>query len=254
MLGIYFSGTGNSKYALEVFLKELDKDFALFAIEDENLIEQINNHDEIVFSYPVQYSDVPKILRDFIHNNSKLWQGKRIFVIATMAMFSGDGAGVLGRLLKKYGAQITGGLHLIMPDSIADEKVLKRSYEKNWQLVTKAKAKIVKAVADIKAGRYPKEGLGTFSRLAGFITQRLWFGYRTKAYSNKLKIDTDKCIGCSKCVKLCPTENISMEGKKTKAGDRCTVCYRCVNACPVQAITLLGKKVVEQTSIEKYVK
>ncbi|MBR3600310.1 MAG: 4Fe-4S dicluster domain-containing protein, partial [Lachnospiraceae bacterium] len=82
---------------------------------------------------------------------------------------------------------------------------------------------------------------------------RLWFGYRTKKYSNQLKIDADKCIGCSKCVKLCPTENIAMEGKKAKAGDRCTVCYRCVNACPVQAITLLGKKVVEQTNIEKFV-
>lgn len=252
MLGIYFSGTGNSRYALEVFLKELDKDFVLFAIEDENLIEQINNHDEIVFSYPVQYSDVPKILRDFIHNNLKLWQGKKIFVIATMAMFSGDGAGVLGRLLKMYGATITGGLHLIMPDSIADEKVLKRSYEKNSQLVAKAKTKIVKAVADIKVGRYPKEGLGTFSRLAGFISQRLWFGHRTKEYSNKLKIDTDKCIGCSKCAKICPTKNILMQDNKAKGNDKCTVCYRCVNACPKQAITLLGKSVIEQTSIEKY--
>ena len=63
MLGIYFSGTGNSRYALEVFLKELDEDFALLAIEDENLVEQLNNHDEIVFSYPVQYSAVPTILR-----------------------------------------------------------------------------------------------------------------------------------------------------------------------------------------------
>ena len=253
MIGIYFSGTGNSRYALEVFLKEYKEDSPIYGVEDKKLVEELSKHDEIVFSYPVQYSDVPKILRDFIHNNSKLWQGKNVFVIATMAMFSGDGAGVLGRLLKKYGAIITGGLHLIMPDSIADEKVLKRSYEKNWQLVTKAKTKIVKAVADIKVGRYPKEGLGTFSRLAGFISQRLWFGHRTKAYSNKLKIDTDKCIGCSKCVKLCPTENIAMEGKKAKAGDRCTVCYRCVNACPVQAITLLGKKVVEQTNIEKFV-
>ena len=103
-------------------------------------------------------------------------------------------------------------------------------------------------------GRYPKEGLGIFSRMAGFLSQRLWFGHRTKEYSNKLKVDTDKCVGCSKCVKLCPTENITMEGKKAKASDRCTVCYRCVNACPVQAITLLGKKVVEQTNIEKYMK
>ena len=62
MLGIYFSGTGNSKYALEVFLREYDKNSVLFSIEDKSLIEYINSHDEIVFSYPVQYSTVPKIL------------------------------------------------------------------------------------------------------------------------------------------------------------------------------------------------
>uniref|UniRef100_UPI00405741FB EFR1 family ferrodoxin n=1 Tax=Acetatifactor sp. TaxID=1872090 RepID=UPI00405741FB len=152
MLGIYFSGTGNSKYALELFLREYDNNSVLFSIEDKNLIEHINYHDEIVFSYPVQYSAVPKILSDFIYNNCSMWQGKKVFVIATMALFSGDGAGVLGRMLMQYGAKISGGLHLQMPDSIADEKVLKRSLKKNTQLVENANQKIVKAVVNIKNG------------------------------------------------------------------------------------------------------
>lgn len=252
MIGIYFSGTGNSRYALEVFLREYENNSVLFSIEDKNLIEHIKKHDKIVFSYPVQYSAVPKILSDFIHNNFSVWHGKKVFIIATMALFSGDGAGVLGRLLKQYGAKIIGGLHLQMPDSIADEKVLKRSYKKNIQLVKKANSKIVKAVCCIKNGRYPQEGLGFLSRLAGFFLQRLWFGYRTRKYSDRLKIDADKCIGCSKCVKICPTDNIFMKDDKAVGKDRCTVCYRCVNACPKQAITLLGKTVIEQTSIEKY--
>jgi len=155
-------------------------------------------------------------------------------------------------LLKKYGAEISGGLHLQMPDSIADEKVLKRTLRKNTKLVKKATAKIAKAVASIKNGKYPQEGLGALSRLAGFLSQRLWFGHRTKKYSDRLKIDTGRCIRCSKCVKLCPTGNIIMENGKVISRDRCTVCYRCVNACPAQAITLLGKTVVAQTSIEKY--
>ncbi len=252
MIGIYFSGTGNSRYALEILLKEYDNHSVLFSIEDKNLIEHINNHNEIIFSYPVQYSAVPKILSDFIHNNSSVWQGKRVFIIATMALFSGDGAGVLGRLLKQHGAQIIGGLHLQMPDSIADEKVLKRSIEKNTQLVEKARRKVLKAVAHIKKGKYPQEGLGTLSRLAGFLSQRLWFGYRTRKYSDKLRVDAEKCIGCSKCVKICPTKNIIMKDKIAVGKDKCTVCYRCVNMCPKQAITLLGKSVVEQTFIEKY--
>ena len=81
MIGIYFSGTGNSKYALEVFMREYDNDSVLFSIEDKILLEQINYHNEIVLSYPVQYSAVPKILCDFIHKNSTVWQGKRVFVL-----------------------------------------------------------------------------------------------------------------------------------------------------------------------------
>ena len=58
MLGIYFSGTGNSRYALEVFLREYNDSAEMFSIEDNRVIEQIEKHDEIIFSYPVQYSNI----------------------------------------------------------------------------------------------------------------------------------------------------------------------------------------------------
>ena len=66
MTGIYFSGTGNSRYALEVFCKEYDRDAEIYSIEDEYVREAIMNDKMLVFSYPVQYSTVPKIVRDFI--------------------------------------------------------------------------------------------------------------------------------------------------------------------------------------------
>lgn len=252
MIGIYFSGTGNSRYALEVFLQFYDTDAKAFSIEDDSVIEEIKAQEEIVFSYPVQYSTVPKILREFVIRNQELWRNKKIFVIATMGLFSGDGSGVLARLLQKYGAEIVGGLHVKMPDSIGDEKVLKRPLQKNIQLVRNAESKIHKAVNHMKAGHPPQEGIGLIYRMAGFWGQRLYFGHKTKEYSNQLKIDAQKCIGCAKCVKLCPMKNIELADGKCMAGNQCTMCYRCVNNCPRQAITLLGKKVVEQSVIEKY--
>lgn len=250
MIGIYFSGTGNSKYALEVLLQELCGDAALYSIEDETLPGQLPLHEEIVFSYPVQYSAVPKILKDFICRHGESWQGKRIFVISTMALFNGDGAGVLARLLKKYGAHITGGLHLQMPDSIADEKVLKRTPEKNALLVQAARKKAQRAAGEMKCGKYPKEGLGPFPHMLGFWSQRLWFGHKTEKYFEGLKIAPQKCIGCAQCAKYCPTKNIHIHEGKAVSADRCTLCYRCVNLCPKQAITLLGKKVIEQKPVK----
>jgi len=253
MIGIYFSGTGNSRYVLEAFLREYDKETKAYSIEEAYVIEEIKKHDTMVFIYPVQYSTVPKIMRDFVIDNRTLWKKKKVFVIATMGLFSGDGAGILGRLLQKYGAELIGGLHVKMPDSICDEKVLKRPLEDNIRLVKSAEAKIIKAVEGIKSGKVPQEGIGILYRIAGLFGQRLWFGWKTRTYSDKIKIDDDKCMRCGKCIKLCPMSNIELADGKVVAKNKCTMCYRCVNQCPKQAITLLGKKVVEQGSIEKYI-
>ncbi len=246
MIGIYFSGTGNSRYCIEKFLEEYDNTASAYSIEDDQLLQQLDIHNEIVFSYPVQYSNIPKILRDYIVKYRDKWQGKKIFVIATMAMFSGDGAGVLGRLLEEYGAIIIGGLHLKMPDSICDEKVLKNSLEKNRMIIRKAEDKISKTVITLKQGKSVKEGLGVISRLVGCFGQRIYFVGKMNKYYDKLKINSEQCIGCGACVKQCPMNNIELQSGKAISSNRCTMCYRCANICPKQAIMLLGKKVVKQ--------
>lgn len=252
MIGIYFSGTGNSKYCVEKFLQEYSGKAQTFSIEDKDSVLEIQRHKDIVIGYPVQYSNLPKILKDFVMQNKNIWQDKNVFVIATMGLFSGDGAGVLARLLNGYGAVILGGLHLKMPDSICDERALKRSLENNKKLIESAETKIKIAVHDLKRGNPPQEGLGFFYHLAGLFGQRSYFYNKTRDYSNKLKIDTNKCIGCGKCVNLCPMKNIHLNKNKAVSGNQCTMCYRCISKCPAQAITLLGKKVIEQCYIEKY--
>ena len=249
MIGIYFSGTGNSKYCIHKFLEEYNNNSPAFSIEENETAAQIKDNDEIVICYPVQFSNIPKILYDFIVTNQQLWKGKRIFIIATMGLFSGDGAGILARLLKKYGAVITGGLHLKMPDSISDEKALKRGHEKNLQLVKNAEIKIHGAVMQIKNGKPPQEGLGIWYHMAGLFGQRLYFYNKTKNYTDKLKINPERCSGCGLCEKLCPMKNITLKNNTAIAGDKCTMCYRCINKCAKQAITLLGKKIIEQNDI-----
>lgn len=253
MVGIYFSGTGNSRYVLQRFCEEYEQGTKVFSIEDGGAAEAVKNEELIVFSYPVQYSTVPKIVRDYISDNKEIWKDKKVFVIATMGLFSGDGSGMLGRELKKRGAKIIGGLHVKMPDSIGDVKLLKHSPEENRETVRKAGEKAKKAAQLLKEGRPPREGLGVLYRMAGFFGQRLYYGHMTKNYSDKLRIDPDRCVGCGMCVSLCPMKNITVEDWKAVPRGRCTMCYRCVNNCPNQAITLLGKKVVAQYTAEKYI-
>lgn len=251
MTGIYFSGTGNTRYCIETFIKAYGGEKAV-SIEAADAVKYLDADEEIVFGYPVQFSALPKIVKDFIDGNAVVWRGKKVFVLATMGLFSGDGAGVAGRLLKKYAAEVTGGLHVKMPDSIGDEKALKRPLEKNRALVRQAREKVKKAAALLKAGNPPQEGLRAYHRLAGLFGQRLYFGFQTRRYSERLKINAEKCIGCGTCIRQCPMKNIGFINGKALPGKMCAMCYRCVNICPEKAVTLLGTKVVEQCRIEKY--
>lgn len=79
-IGIYFSGTGNSRYAVELFCAEYDKSVCVFSIEDDNVIKAVKNEDMLIFAYLVKYSTVPKILRDFIIDYKELWKNKKGFV------------------------------------------------------------------------------------------------------------------------------------------------------------------------------
>ena len=252
MLGIYLSGTGNSKHCVERFIRLLDDKAKALPIETENVTDAISNDDFIVVGYPTQFSNAPLMVRDFIREHGDLWSGKKVFCINTMGAFSGDGTGCTARLFKKYGADVLGGLQIKMPDSVCDSKLLKKSFETNRKIIEQADEKIENWVEKIKEGVYPREGLSFFSHIAGLMGQRLWYIKKTARYSDKLKI-SDDCIKCGACQKQCPMNNLVQEGQnKPKQLGKCTMCYRCVSHCPAQAITLLGKNVVEQTTYEKF--
>jgi formate hydrogenlyase subunit 6/NADH:ubiquinone oxidoreductase subunit I len=54
------------------------------------------------------------------------------------------------------------------------------------------------------------------------------------------QIDSAKCIGCDLCVRLCPTQALSMiRGiAAVTAPDMCTYSGVCQEICPTQAISL----------------
>lgn len=244
MTGIYFSGTGNTKFCTARFAEKCGGN--AYPIEDTAAATALSEDNDIVLGYPIYYSNLPMIVRDFIERNTELWRGRNVFIIATMGLFSGDGTGVSARILKKYGARISGGLHVKMPDCIGDVKLLKKSHEENREIIKQATKKIDEAAEKLKSGTPPREGVGFFDHIAGLFGQRLWFYGKTKNYTRNPKIDIKKCVGCGACARLCPMKNIRLENRKAVSGDRCTMCYRCFSNCPRQAITIIGKKVIVQ--------
>lgn len=251
MIGVYFSGTGNTKYCLEEFITRYNHSIEVISIENGDAIEKIQLHSEILFAYPIYFSDIPKIVSDFIENNHLIWNGKNIFIIATMGLFSGDGAGLSARLFQKHGAHIIGGVHIKMPDNICDINLLKRTEQKNSEIVTMAGKKIKRAAVQYQAQNPPQEGLNVWYHMAGLFGQRLWSFGKARHYYKKVKIDTRTCIGCGLCTQICPMNNLYLSEHRAYAHEHCTLCYRCANRCPEKAITILGKRVISQYSMKK---
>lgn len=60
----------------------------------------------------------------------------------------------------------------------------------------------------------------------------------------RLKYNADICIGCGKCIEVCPVgANTSKNSRAALDRAKCIVCGKCVNACPVGARSLTGKVV-----------
>ncbi|HZK34689.1 MAG TPA: [Fe-Fe] hydrogenase large subunit C-terminal domain-containing protein [Bacillota bacterium] len=55
-------------------------------------------------------------------------------------------------------------------------------------------------------------------------------------YYHSVTLDQDKCMGCTNCIKRCPTEAIRVrEGKAVIINERCIDCGECILICPYHA-------------------
>jgi iron only hydrogenase large subunit-like protein len=55
-------------------------------------------------------------------------------------------------------------------------------------------------------------------------------------YFHSVRLDVEKCKGCTNCIKHCPTEAIRVhDGKATIMEERCIDCGECIKCCPNHA-------------------
>lgn len=71
-------------------------------------------------------------------------------------------------------------------------------------------------------------------------------------YFHSVRLDKDKCRGCTNCIKRCPTQAIRVRNGKAKIiKERCIDCGECIRVCPHHAKYASGDS-LEQLSDYKY--
>ena len=74
----------------------------------------------------------------------------------------------------------------------------------------------------------------------------------TLQYVHAIQIDTDRCIGCSHCMRVCSTQAIRIvDGHADIMPERCVDCGECYSVCPMSAIYVKSDPL--ESSLDRYV-
>lgn len=237
MIVFYFSGTGNSRFIAERFSRAAGA--ACLSVEEAADFDAlIAQEDTVGFCYPVYGSCVPRPMREFVLTHGRALANKRIVILSTQLVFSGDGAHALCAFLPGGKSDVVYAEHFNMPNNIANFSLFAvKNGRQNRTRLVKATRKAERAADEVLRGRIRRRGFHWLSILIGKSQSMLWPLVEKRA-ANDVRISAD-CTRCGLCAHICPMQNLTEGENGIEQGGKCAVCYRCVNACPERAITTL---------------
>ena len=232
---LYFSATGNTEFIAKEIAKRLDD-------ECVNLLDRVKSNDHsilhsdkpFIICAPVYVCEMPLFMSKYLKEQS--FSGSDdVYFIFTSGGYCGISGVLAESMFKKKKMNVHGYAEFKMP----------RNYVANDHYPMQPKEEVEARIRD--AYKQLDEVASTI-RSGGTLTARkvqLWEILVTVPFTPvwaKLKLTAkdfhvkDSCIGCGKCAKLCPLNNIKIEHMKPVWGNQCTHCMACIGNCPVRAI------------------
>lgn len=235
----YFSGTGNTEIIAKLLSKSYERkqiEVELFRIED--IVNHknpfvINDFDMIGVGHPVLGFGASGITDLFAQMLPHCPEKKAfIFKTASSPHYLNQGASdTVIQAMEAKGYRVFHNSIIAMPCNW----YIKYDDQLNKQLYQAAVKKVDKIVADtINTQEQHLKINGVLSKLLRF----LYYGeehYGAQYFAKGLAASAN-CNRCKKCVRDCPTNNISEAEGKICFGSNCIWCMRCIYACPNHAI------------------
>lgn len=228
----YFSGTGNTLLVVKEMIKFFRKNNLIVNLKRIEVSDpsQINTDHLIGLAFPVAAQSTHEFLWDFFKSITSTKQETAIFMVDTLAGFSGGVVGPLKSILKSKGYKPIASKEIKMPNNLNFKEFNEVKSDKKIQKGLKTAKKFAH---DLLFGLSKWQGLPIPNLIHKVSTNaKTWEFLRRKF---RLDIDESKCIKCGLCYKLCPVDNIEMH-PYPEFSDHCQLCMRCISFCPTFAI------------------
>ncbi|HIT80575.1 MAG TPA: EFR1 family ferrodoxin [Candidatus Faecivivens stercorigallinarum] len=235
---IYFSATGNSRYAAQMLADQLNE-----PVTDAGAWIKNNQKGEFysetpwIFVSPTYSWQMPHIFADFIRQ-TRFLDNQDAYFILTCGGETGYADQQIEALCKEKGLHFRGVWPTIMPDNYII-MFPAPDPNKSRQILTKATDSLTQAASIIRDRQdFPALSHNWLDRIKSGIINQGFYRFQIKTAPFHA---TNSCISCGKCVRVCPLNNIHMKNGRPVWGNNCTHCTACLNGCPSVAIEY-GKK------------
>ena len=237
---LYFTGTGNSRYIARHIADSLgdsllDMNERIKAWD----ISEVTADMRLVFVVPTYGWRIPHIVEKWI-DETQFGGDFKVWFIMDCGGEIGDADKYIRRLCERKGFDYMGVKQIVMPENYVAMFGVP-SPEQAARIIEKAQPDIKNACETLNAGeKFPQPRRNVYDRFMSDIVNPVFYKLFVKADAFTA---TDKCVGCGKCVKLCPLNNIELKDQRPVWGRNCTHCMACICLCPTEAVEY-GKKSV----------
>lgn len=233
----YFSGTGNTKKVVDFYAQEFEKNGCNITLHEIESVENVNfnGYDLYGIAYPIHALNAPSIIVDFCKNLPKQEERKNLFIIKTSGeplKINNISSTKICKILKKKNYILNNEYHYIMPYNM----IFRHSNATAYKMWNTAKNLIPIDCREIISGE--KVTLSHFP-MSNFISWVMRIEHWGGRFNGRRYKVNENCIKCGKCVKNCPTKNITIdENGNFHFGKKCLMCMRCSFNCPVDAFKI----------------
>ncbi|MBQ7672540.1 MAG: EFR1 family ferrodoxin [Paludibacteraceae bacterium] len=229
---LYFSGTGNSLVIARQLSERLGE--PLLSLYDA-AAQDLTQEKRVGLVFPTYDFNLPPAVRVLV-GRLKLSPKAYVFAVITCGGQAGNCVWTLRRMLREKGVELAYSHKVRVPDNSA--LAFGRNPNNQLKKLDRVPARMNLIVSELQAKKHVLH-YSSWSLLA-------WIMGQPKLEKGMIrmlgpKVDSERCIGCNTCVRVCPQENIVLKDGKALIGDNCTACLSCVHFCPQQALQTNGR-------------